>query len=518
MINNLQSQRALLNTELKYYDTMDKRKASHAFFLTFRSWNMVCLPQRCHSLLLYSHTLGSFRRMSKPYLRCRSASSHKRLLSSKCGDRPGTVVSTAELLDVKIRKALPPGNPYNCFDEALMKLHPKLEISAFLSILGNHMDDVIQKSIRKEYCDSDTFKLLMRSMPHPTVLVAALSDEHTKRDDSRQNSDSHLSTPTMHFRGAVISSMTSVCIGPPAILSFNFKEPSSTLAGIRANRFFTIHFLRANVHGAELARQFLRHLGDHDAAWRGVAGSHKTEVLKRVDWRAKTFYAPPVPMAPIIRGPGVASRLVCEILPEKCVSDVGDHSIIVAKVVSAPSVEKDLEDEQRSYDGFAPLLLYSQGEFREHGAILQAPEQGNQAHGSLEQVSTREQHESLDLGLNTIDSDDPILYRAAISYMDSVLDSYKDSEHYESLRAFHYKAMSSFDKRATFIGALKLWQFQQSMERGDDISNFHIRDIVSGSQDVLEALDEDPGLRAAAEELVRSATSKTGSPLVETGV
>jgi hypothetical protein len=256
--------------------------------------------------------------------------------------------------------------------------------------------------------------------------------------------------------------------------------------------------------------QFLSHPGDHHAAWQGASTHHETTVTKQLDFRASAFYAPQIPATPVIDGPGVASHIICEILPEKCVSNVGDHSIIVAKVVSGPlHAQKDPARDVMFREGFPPLLLYSQGQFKEHGSAVEIPDALAIGTETVQERGERENsHPDFSLRRILVNAGEPMLYRAATSYMDSVLYEHSNTEHYKHLRAFYAAVDAGVDRRAKFVGALRMWQFQRRLRRNENIADLRIREAAYNPEGINGTMNKDPKVREVAEELLKLAIER----------
>lgn len=354
------------------------------------------------------------------------------------------------------------------FEDSLHEKYPDLKVKGFLNQLKAHRWKVLQNPTRREMDGVDTLKRVMRAMPHSTALITALADGKIHFDNNLAN-HAKLSPYHAHFRGAVVSSMTSVTMGPPAIISFNFKEPSATLRGIRANRFFAIHFLKGDVHGANLASQFLRNPGDHHAAWRAVSESHFVHAQRKLVHHSKGKNLLQNPITPIISGPGVASRLFCEILPDKCVDGVGDHSIIVSKVVAGardtPHSFVSADDSTNHQDRLRPLLMYSNGQFRAHGSILDPQRAPALAETSIDSTPDpiKAMHPDTCLSSDIINAADPVLYQAATSYIENALLQMSRLSLYQHFVRLYEDTSRSTDRRAKFLFALKCWQAEQAL-------------------------------------------------------
>ena len=400
------------------------------------------------------------------------------------------------------------------FDKDLIRKYSHLELWKFLGVLSRHKQNVLRSHTRREDGGSRALKDFMRSMPHSTALITTLANEKVLPTQSLKKAK-NLSPYAEHFRGAVVSSLTSVTLGPPAIISFNFKQPSATLDGILANRFFTVHFLKSTTEGAAVAMHFLRHPGDHFASWRALSQNHEITVCKRVNHGVSQPKVPQHPVAPIIKGAGVVAHLVCEVLPEKCVFGIGDHSILVAKVVNGPAHTRP--DEKKSPNdlrkGVPPLLLYSQGVFREHGNHLPVEAEAGSNPGKEVEIAkdTERFHVDLHLRRQVIQADEPILYKAATSYIDSILLRHSNSDYADTLRKFSQLMEGSTDRRARFVAALKFWQFElaTATKAQPDLAKLRISQFVNSGVGPAGIAAYDGRLKAIAEEFVRLSVTET---------
>lgn len=402
-------------------------------------------------------------------------------------------------------------------ERRVIRNYPDLELHKFFAQLKHQKRRLSKTHTPREAQGSSALKMLMRSMPHSTALITTLANEQIHLDSSLKKAV-NLSPYARHFRGAVVSSLTSVTLGPPAIVSFNFKEPSATLDGIRANRFFTIHFLNSDTNGANVATHFLQHPGDHYASWKALSVDHELSVSKQLNLISSKQNAPQVPVAPVIRGPGIAAHITCEILPEKCITKIGDHSIIVAKVVTGPLPSKtDPDARTRLSDGIAPLLLYSEGHFRVHGNKIatttakdvsgETPEQEPAIHSQY--------HSDMINRRAVITAGEPDLYRAASAYIGTVLDKYpSDTNNFKLLSRFSRFMLSSSDRRARFVAALTFWQFERSVARrepNEKILDVPEEGLPDGGQNAF--ITRDSRLVNIAEELAEVAISgRTDAP------
>ena len=194
-------------------------------------------------------------------------------------------------------------------------------------------------------------------MVHPVVVVTTCSTSarYPWKLDEKYQRHSYLSPFYVNFCAATVSSFTTVSLGPPyPMVSFNLKRPSRTLDGILEHSFFRVCILRANQQGANVASAFIK--GDHAGGFKKIAeqqhwvGFGEPKSIWHLAQRPSRR-----PFGPVIDGAGVYSQFLCEVETHKCV-EVGDHTIVVAKV---------MEVEQRESDQTATLgLSYAQGRFR----------------------------------------------------------------------------------------------------------------------------------------------------------
>jgi flavin reductase (DIM6/NTAB) family NADH-FMN oxidoreductase RutF len=205
---------------------------------------------------------------------------------------------------------------------------------------------------------------MMRDMPHSVVVVTACSERDgplkPTEDPEAIEDIPNLSPFYESFCGVTISSMTSVTLGPPAIISFNLRIPSRTLSGILQHQLFRIHLLGAFSSGAEVANSFIQH--KHAEAFRFLAQKGR--------WIGFGTNPTSNVMAPLIRGAGVKGHLVCRIMRDKCI-EVGDHMVVVATVEDSnivASVRRHLLNNAR------PGLMYSDQKYKFHGGNIELPQ------------------------------------------------------------------------------------------------------------------------------------------------
>jgi flavin reductase (DIM6/NTAB) family NADH-FMN oxidoreductase RutF len=175
----------------------------------------------------------------------------------------------------------------------------------------------------------------MRTLPHPVAIVTACSEESSPTDapsiaiDPKQDNIELLSPYYQDFCGATVSSLQTVTLGPPTIISFNLKMPSRTLSGLLHHKQFGIHLLKGTNKTKDLADTFVKkpqHEAFREATrkefWVGLGLGPEQ---KRED--------NPEIRVPLIRGKGIYGFMRCELMPDKCVI-VGDHMVVIARVAS----------------------------------------------------------------------------------------------------------------------------------------------------------------------------------------
>ncbi|KAF7508006.1 hypothetical protein GJ744_009903 [Endocarpon pusillum] len=176
------------------------------------------------------------------------------------------------------------------------------------------------------------------------------------------------------WRGATVSSFTTVTFEPEVIVSLNLKLPSTTYDAILSSNRFDINMLEAYDKGAELASRFASPL--EEARRKGFAGE------RRPPSSSLTFH-PLFSRSHGVQNP-VAFRIPCSYMPEKTVQ-IGDHVVIFGKAE---------EVERKSYDLRAgettTCLAYIDG-----------------CYGYVEPLSNQPQRESTGLSSNK-NSDAPI--------------------------------------------------------------------------------------------------------------
>lgn len=180
----------------------------------------------------------------------------------------------------------------------------------------------------------------MRHMPH-AVVVATSTLPSSDRGSLPQ------------YKGMTVSSFTTLTLTPVPIVTFNIRRPSQTLDAIRVSSKFCVHILSATREGARVADVFTKGNGTKEAGdiWR----NNDFAVLKG---RGRDD-------PPLLRAKGITKVLRCEILEDKGLMEVGDHVLVLAKVVGVlqPDVIEGETIEERG-------LGYLDREYRTAGEVI----------------------------------------------------------------------------------------------------------------------------------------------------
>ncbi|KAI9699850.1 MAG: hypothetical protein M1820_007025 [Bogoriella megaspora] len=187
---------------------------------------------------------------------------------------------------------------------------------------------------------SDVMRNLMRGFPHPVAVVTATPLVVGRPELTLDE-----------YTAITISSMTTVSLSPVPIITFNILKPSRSLSAIYDQGKFTVQLLRASYEGAFIADAFTK--GDSSAGYRSLQNAGAEIESNEIG-----------SYGPTISGPGIRGRLLCKLLPEKCV-EVSDHAIVVAEVehiYQSGSEDNNVE---------LPLCLgYQDGMYRKPGISI----------------------------------------------------------------------------------------------------------------------------------------------------
>lgn len=224
----------------------------------------------------------------------------------------------------------------------------------------------------------ETLRRLMRGLPS-SVVVLTTSANPPGGNGAAKHSPEH------HYRGMTLSSFTSLSLSPP-LITFNIRAPSRTLSALKQSGVFLIHLLEANREGATVADSFTK--GNSDGievgeTFRSGGGSFQVEntILDLQENGGITSNNNGLGLPKLV-GKGVKRVLACELhrqppTIEQGISDgfieVGEHVLVVAKVVSILSEEKPEQAESNVNYG----LSYVDGRYRAVGETIMAHDTRN---------------------------------------------------------------------------------------------------------------------------------------------
>lgn len=147
----------------------------------------------------------------------------------------------------------------------------------------------------------------MRLVPQPIAIITSTD----------------ISTGTPIYRGATISSFTTVTIEPIPIVSLNIKRPSATFDAIESSGLFHVHLLNASPTSTKLATAFTK--GSSESPFQMETSLFKIHSkLNGVESRTP----------PEISSPAIAFCIPCRYYREKTV-ELGDHVVLFGSVHSA---------------------------------------------------------------------------------------------------------------------------------------------------------------------------------------
>lgn len=189
---------------------------------------------------------------------------------------------------------------------------------------------------------SSHLRQLMRTMPHSVVVATATAPSPDR------------GTPPS-YKGMTVSSFTTLTLTPQPIITFNIRKPSSTLDAIQGSGQFLIHILAATKSGASVADAFTKGNGTN------VFRSPTFTVLKTR--RGTGGGIDP----PLLAAEGITKVLRCEVLngDQQGLVDVGDHTLVLAKVVSIIEPGHVAEGGQERKG-----LCYFNGQYRDIGDAI----------------------------------------------------------------------------------------------------------------------------------------------------
>ncbi len=185
-------------------------------------------------------------------------------------------------------------------------------------------------------------------MPHSVVVATS-----TARPPDR-------GTPPS-YKGMTVSSFTTLTLTPSPIITFNIRKPSQTLTAISGSKQFFIHILSATESGAAVADAFTKGNGIASDVFLNPAFS---VLRRRADGTAQSLDPP------LLAAEGITKVLRCELLGDKGLIEVGDHVLILGKVLGIiePSTEHKSHDRERRG------LCYLDRAYREVGSVIELPE------------------------------------------------------------------------------------------------------------------------------------------------
>jgi flavin reductase (DIM6/NTAB) family NADH-FMN oxidoreductase RutF len=141
--------------------------------------------------------------------------------------------------------------------------------------------------------------------------------------------------------GMTVSSLTSVCLHPRPIVSFNIKLPSTTYSALKGSGSFLVHLISSTKDGAELASCFTTPGGlDNLPDW------VQTSSLRIGNYAL-----------PRLEGDTIRAVLVCRVLDDEL--RVGDHVVVLGEVM-------DIDNSGHEKEG----LLYFDQKYRGIGPDL----------------------------------------------------------------------------------------------------------------------------------------------------
>jgi flavin reductase (DIM6/NTAB) family NADH-FMN oxidoreductase RutF len=162
------------------------------------------------------------------------------------------------------------------------------------------------------------------------------------------------------FKGMTVSSFTTLTLTPSPIVTFNIRKPSQTLTAIATSCQFLIHILSATESGARVADAFTK--GNRPGL--DVFHNPAFRVLRRQYSGTAQTLEPP-----ILAAEGITKVLRCELLKENGLVEIGDHVLVLGRVVGIiePATGQAQQDaEQRG-------LCYLDREYRQVGSIIELP-------------------------------------------------------------------------------------------------------------------------------------------------
>jgi flavin reductase (DIM6/NTAB) family NADH-FMN oxidoreductase RutF len=181
-------------------------------------------------------------------------------------------------------------------------------------------------------------------MPHSVVVATSTSPPADR------------GTP-LSFKGMTVSSFTTLTLTPFPIVTFNIRKPSQTLNAISKSKQFLIHILSATKSGATVADVFTK--GNKSGS--DVFHNPAFQVLRRQGGDTSQALDPP-----LLAAEGIIKVLRCELMEDKGLVEVGDHVLVLGKVLSIIEPATGHDVEQRG-------LCYLDRAYRQVGSEIELP-------------------------------------------------------------------------------------------------------------------------------------------------
>lgn len=142
------------------------------------------------------------------------------------------------------------------------------------------------------------------------------------------------------------------------MITFNIRRPSQTLTAIAESKQFCIHILSATESGASVADAFTR----GNSVGSDIFDNPLFTVLKRRGTDADGSLEPP-----LLAAKGITKVLRCQLKEEQGLVEVGDHVLVLGRVLSIIEPSAGQSDEEQSG------LCYLDREYRKVGSVIRLP-------------------------------------------------------------------------------------------------------------------------------------------------
>jgi len=265
----------------------------------------------------------------------------------------------------------------------------------------------VSSSVASPTSTANSFRSVMRHVPHPVVVVTTLDCPAIYQDDqsgrlttripehwadtevpstiSRTNNMGSMDIIRPLPRAITASSFTSLTLVPAPTILFNVSLPSRSYSAISTSGIFNVHILSADEDGAKVADLFARGYsglakdsigGLRDAGLGMLSGlaDHGIKIVGQEQWkdswaaltRSKSA-SPTNPSvdafpAPLLRGPGILHVLKCKLVDLHMTGSIeARHFALVAGQVTdvvSGNLPRDGADSQRM------ALSYVDGAYR----------------------------------------------------------------------------------------------------------------------------------------------------------